>query len=528
MPGESVIEGEPPREQIPTTAVVAPSRSEWPFALTVAAVFLACVGFSAFQHEMWRDELQAWLIARDSASPLAVLSSSQYEGHPALWFLLLWPVTRITGNPAAMQVLNVAVAGATALLIARFAPAPRWIRAAAALGYFVVYEYGSIARNYALGVLALCAFCAAFPGRRARPVLAGALLAIAADTSLPACVLAIAALLALVVEAIARPPEPPRRLSTAAGLGIAAVGIALSIAQMNPPEDTGFATGWNFVLSGSGIAQVLSTVTKAYLPLAHPGPAFWQSELLAAIPGYAAAAWLVGAALVGLVALALVRRPLALLFYAAATGGLLVFFYVKTLGYLRHHGFLFVALGAALWMARTLPPVALTGVKDRLVRLGERAVALVVPALLVVHVASAAIAVAGESRYVFSGAEGTADLIRAAGLERLPIVADRDIRTVGVVGHLRVPGVLYAAGGRRGSYVVWDTGRFTRYEVWGQAVRVAQQQLSPVVVILDSEAIAQRPPPPELEPFLRPVGCVEGEIVPDESFCVTLVDPFRG
>ena len=46
-----------------------------------------------------------------------------------------------------------------------------------------------------------------------------------------------------------------------------------------------------------------------------------------------------------------------------------------------------------------------------------------------------------------------------------------------------------------------------------------------MVVLLDSEAIVQRPPPPELQPFLRLVGCIEGEIVPDESFCVTLVDP---
>jgi hypothetical protein len=526
MPGESVIVAETPRDQTgAATAAVAPPSTEWPFALAVAAVFLVFAGYGTFQHEMWRDEMQAWLIARDSASPFAVIASAQYEGHPALWFLLLWPVTRLSANPAAMQILNLAIGGATALLIARFVPAPRWTRAAAALGYFVVYEYGSIARNYALGVLAICAFCVAFPSRRKHPIVVGALLALAADTSLPACVLAIAALLALVAEVLARPPEPSRRLATAAGLGIAAAGIAISAAQMNPPGDTGFATAWNFLLDRGAIAQVLSTVTKAYLPLARPVPAFWQTEILSAIPGYDAASWLLGASLVTLVAVALVRRPLAFLFYGAATGGLLVFFYVKTLGYLRHHGFLFIAMGAALWMARTLPPLERSGAKDRLLRLGERAVGVVVPALLIVQVAAAA--VAGEASYVFSGAKGTAELIRSSGLDRLPIVADRDIRTVGVVGHLGAPRVLYAAGGRRGSYIVWDTGRFTRYEVWGQAVRVAQQERSPVVVLLDSEAIAQRPPPPELQPFLRFVGCVEGEIVPDESFCVTLVDPFR-
>ena len=39
-------------------------------------------------HEIWRDEGQAWLIARDT--PLKDLFGVlKHEGHPALWFLLL-------------------------------------------------------------------------------------------------------------------------------------------------------------------------------------------------------------------------------------------------------------------------------------------------------------------------------------------------------------------------------------------------------------------------------------------------------
>lgn len=502
-----------------------PARGEWRFAAGVALAFVAVAGLATFHHEMWRDELQAWLIARDSPSPLAVLLDSRYEGHPPLWFLLLWPLAQLTRDPAAMQVLHVLIGGATALIIARAAPGPRWMRAAAALGYFPVYEYGSIARNYGAGLLGLVAFAALFPRRRSRPVLLGLVVALTALTSLPACVLALAASLILAVEAVAGPPEA-RRGATWAGLAVALAGVAASVAQMMPPPDSGFARGWNLVLDHRGVAQVLEAVTRALLPLPLPITAFWQSDLLGALPGFAALSWAVGGALVLLAALGLARRPLALLFHLAATLGLLTFFYVKTLGYLRHWGFLFVALGVALWIARSLPPVELAGRMGRAARACERGLTVAFAALLVAHLAASGIAVAGEVRYVFSGAQGTAALIRRAGLDTLPLVADRDIRAVGVVGFLDAP-ALYAHGGDFGTYIVWNTARYQRWNVWAKSAQLSMERRSPVVVVLDSDALAQVPPPPPLAPVLREVGCVQGEIVPDETFCAWVLDPAR-
>ena len=53
------------------------------------------------QHELWRDELQAWSIAKASTSPLDVIRNTQFEGRPPLWQLLLWPLTRLFDNPNA-------------------------------------------------------------------------------------------------------------------------------------------------------------------------------------------------------------------------------------------------------------------------------------------------------------------------------------------------------------------------------------------------------------------------------------------
>lgn len=66
------------------------------FALALTFTYFLVGLFAAFHHEMWRDEIQAWLLARDSTGVFDLLRHMKYEGHPALWHLLLIPITRLT------------------------------------------------------------------------------------------------------------------------------------------------------------------------------------------------------------------------------------------------------------------------------------------------------------------------------------------------------------------------------------------------------------------------------------------------
>src|SRR5512144_355628 len=95
---------------------------ELAFAAVLTLAFALVAGLGAAWHEMWRDELRAWLIARDSATPLALLRNIRCEGHPALWYLLAWPITRLTHDPDAMKLVNLPVMAGAAFLTARFAP----------------------------------------------------------------------------------------------------------------------------------------------------------------------------------------------------------------------------------------------------------------------------------------------------------------------------------------------------------------------------------------------------------------------
>ena len=55
--------------------------------LGLFAILLALV---TSRHAMFGDEAQAWLIARDSGNLLELAHHLRYEGHPALWYLLIY------------------------------------------------------------------------------------------------------------------------------------------------------------------------------------------------------------------------------------------------------------------------------------------------------------------------------------------------------------------------------------------------------------------------------------------------------
>ena len=110
------------------------------FSLVLTAAFLVVGGTGAIYHEMWRDEIQAWLLARDSTGPIDLLSHMKYEGHPPLWHLLLMPLTWITHAPESMQVVHLLIAATTVFLFARYSPFTPLQKILFSFGYFVLYE----------------------------------------------------------------------------------------------------------------------------------------------------------------------------------------------------------------------------------------------------------------------------------------------------------------------------------------------------------------------------------------------------
>lgn len=122
-------------------------------------LFIAFVGlylYSKFTyHELWKDEWQAWLMARDMGWG-ELLGSLYYEGHPGLWYVYLkvWSLFSNGGNDELLIQLAHALlmVGVYALIWFRFR-IPLWLKVLILLSYYPFFEYGIVSRGYAFVML---------------------------------------------------------------------------------------------------------------------------------------------------------------------------------------------------------------------------------------------------------------------------------------------------------------------------------------------------------------------------------------
>lgn len=122
-------------------------------------VLTAFIGFYLYfkfnYHELWKDEWQAWLMARDMGWG-ELLGSLYYEGHPALWYLYLkvWALFSTGVNdPFLLQTAHAAVMiGVYYLLFFRL-KFPFWVKTLLLFSYYPFFEYGMVSRGYAFVML---------------------------------------------------------------------------------------------------------------------------------------------------------------------------------------------------------------------------------------------------------------------------------------------------------------------------------------------------------------------------------------
>ena len=139
------------------------SLLEW-IIFGVLAVSLGVV--SAF-HEPWLNEAQAWQIARNAGLKDILFSIPHYEGHPALWHLILCIPAKL-GWPyefSIKAISNLVILIAGWLLIFR-SPFPRVVRLLLPFHYFFFYQNGVVSRPYGLMALALIWIALSFRERQ--------------------------------------------------------------------------------------------------------------------------------------------------------------------------------------------------------------------------------------------------------------------------------------------------------------------------------------------------------------------------
>ena len=490
------------------------------FVVGTTALYLGFVLVGVARHEMWRDELQAWMISANSSSLFDVFANKRYEGQGAVWYIALYIISRFTNQPLFMQLFHIAIATTTVSLVLRYCPLPKYQRVLFVFGYYLIYEYAVISRHYTLGILLVAVFCVLGRSGATHPVYQVIVLALLIQTSMYGVLLA-SALLVLPGASLLRQARVKGGLpSTAFCTLLIATSLALAAFGMMAPKDSGYG-GWSFDLSPVSIRRTVNIVWSAFAPIPQLNLHFWNSNIVGskAVQLPLAVTMLV----VSMILLAPWRQLMFV--YGAGASMLLVFSHVKYHGLVRHHGHLFVLFMACLWLAHSRPrtddPTGSSGRRMGLTSLMHGSSNRIITALLSMQVMAGVYASAMDWVYPFSASKRVAEFLKAPRFADAQIAGYPDPSASAVAGYLGRE-IYYLASDRHGTFVVYDLKghRKSFTEVIDSAHRIATVPNRETVLILD-------PWEPRFDPGeqdeLVLLGSFTESIEPSESFNVYLL-----
>ena len=142
-------------------------------------------------HEPWSDEAQAWMLAASPTLRDLLFHFLRHEGHPALWYLLLWIPTHLHLSYSLFWVISCACALAGIWVLLRFAPFPFYVRALLPFTFFLAYQYSVVARSYVLFPLLSFLSAHLYRQRPPRPLAFAIVLALLANLSVHGTLLAL-------------------------------------------------------------------------------------------------------------------------------------------------------------------------------------------------------------------------------------------------------------------------------------------------------------------------------------------------
>ena len=400
------------------------------------------------RHEPWRDELQSWMIGRDSGNVLEVIYNSRYEGHPRLWYEIQFILSRFSHNFILMQLFHLCLATISVYLILKYAPFTKWIKILFIFSYFLTYEYSVLARNYALGILGLFLICAFHQQKKIFGKLLGIFLL--CQSSIFGVIMALAYLFFNLFNLgkILAKKKTTKFFVPLLITSFIITNIVLAIWQIIPPVDSGFVVGWTTAYKPEHLQAVISIFWKALIPIPQAIFHFWNTNIFDNQPLLMAE---LGGGLIILSLLLFQHRSVCFL-YLLGILGLLAFYYTKNIGYLRHQGQIFIWMFACLWLDR-ISVTFVVGWRKFLTN-------ILLAGILSAQVYAAFYAVIMDWQYPFSGSKQAADFVRKNISHNYPLGADTDYTVSPIAAYLDKP-LYYAVNQKWGTFLLWDQSRLS-------------------------------------------------------------------
>lgn len=118
--------------------------------------------------EPWADEAQAWLLVRDN-SIFELLKVLPAEGHPPLWYFLIYPLVKLGMPYYSVKFLTTGVSIISVYIFQFKTRLPLLLKALIPFSYIFLYQYSVFARSYCLVLLFIAFIISIYPVRHHKP-----------------------------------------------------------------------------------------------------------------------------------------------------------------------------------------------------------------------------------------------------------------------------------------------------------------------------------------------------------------------
>ncbi|WP_414576768.1 hypothetical protein [Anabaena sp. CCY 9402-a] len=432
-------------------------HSPW-FIIIVFSV-LGFIGI--INHSMWRDELNPWLIVRDSESFGDLIANIRYEGHPVLWYFSLVFLRNIADNPLMMQVFHLTIAIFSVSIFCLYSPFNYQQKFLFTFGYFPFYEYLLISRNYAFSMLFIFAFCAVFSSRKITYIYLAVLLGLLANSSAYALFVSFSLSLTLLAEFCFDSEHRQQYFSQTQkydlflSVGVIIFSFLLSIYIITPPVDSylhgGLDDGWLIKLDIRHFLRSMGRLFGSYF-LILPKQKWLDLSICAGIALF----------MFFLTVIKLAKKPFSVFLYIVGNCVILAFTYLRFFGVPRHFGHFYLILIASLWLGSQYQESSFLinkfHIKEKLFTLVQKRYHIAFMLILYAHLFGGLYGFTRDLFIPFSASHETANYIQKTQLKQEFIVASRDANMAALSGYLNRK-FYYPELKKMGSFTLFKQGR---------------------------------------------------------------------
>ena len=393
------------------------------FPFVVAAIYLALGIILITRHELWFDEIHAWLKALRSSSISELIAwIRNAEGSPFTWHFILYFISHfITNNLESIKVIHLAISTISTFLILKYFPFNKIFRVMLVFGYYFFYQYSIISRNYALGILFIIIFCILYKNRFKNLILLGIVIFLICQTNYYAFIIAISLTLILIFDfafEFKKIREKKYYIYFSLAIIIIFLGIILFFWQLGPQQllsnlpDFEATSGFDSFINKyyRKIIATLNGIIVAFIPILKLDAGFFNASLLANLPIGASFRYVFPISFIFfIIPIFIIKRRYIISYIIGFLGMIIMPLFIHN-GFIWHYGNIFIFFITLVWLTK-LPGREI----NYLIKIKEKVLLKTTNVILMIFLAIALIGSSiisyNEYKYPFSNGKDVAKFI---------------------------------------------------------------------------------------------------------------------